>query len=121
MKRTVNQQVILQAEWKVAPAALLPAVCESSCESEYTFVFHPTCEVITMRRCGYGSNVPTIVSRRAATLAEAGMPWADTYIGHPDKPCGTLTDRNWGGQIYVGDMTKAQFKQLCRSVLVGAK
>jgi hypothetical protein len=47
MKRTVNQQVILQAEWKVAPAALLPAVCE----------------------------------------------------------CGTLTDRNWGGQIYVGDTT----------------
>lgn len=99
---------IITRVWTTPTLLLAPA---SAGGTEYRQVCRD--ELIAFRYDMHGT--PRIVERRAATLLEIGTPWADTYIGHPDKPCGTLTDRNWGAQVYVGNLTRAEFRAVCRA------
>lgn len=100
--------VLLRA-WTLAPDPVQPA---PHAGTEYTAICGD--DVCTFRYSRIG--VPEMIASRTATLAEIGTPWADTYIGHPDKPSGTLTSEDWGRQIYVGDMTRAEFREHCRNI-----
>jgi len=102
-------------QWRMAPVALLPAwTCVTS---EYTFI--NDWQVHTMQYDAHTGHL-VLVASREATLAECGKPWAETYIGHPDKPCGRLVEAvaveryPYHNLLWVGSMTYRQFKAFAK-------
>lgn len=113
MKQQTAQPQHVIEQWLEAPAALLPAFTVPA--SHYTFIHN--WQVHTMMRDARTGHL-ALVAARDATLAECGKPWAETYIGHPDKPCGRLLEAvaveqySYGPLLWVGHLTYAQFRRM---------